>query len=73
MVDKSSYGAHTGSAKHPSIKEDTGKIMIRIINSSVFWINNFPVSNDVGRELSPTTIITGCIIDFALNCKLDFG
>ena len=46
------------------------KIITRVVNFSMFWINNFPVSSDVGGNFIPTTIITCCTIDFVVNFKL---
>ena len=49
------------------------KIIIRVVNFSVFWIKTNSVSFSVGGILSLTTIITGCTIDFEVHCNLDLG
>ena len=46
------------------------KMVIMMVNCSVFWINSFPFSAGVGGNLIPTTIITGSTIDFVVHCKL---
>ena len=45
------------------------KVIIMMLNFSVFCIKNFPFSYCVGSNLSLRTIITGRTIDFAAHCK----
>ena len=49
------------------------KMIISMVKFSVFWLNPPPVSSGVGGDLSTTTIITGCTINFEMHCKLEYG
>jgi hypothetical protein len=48
-------------------------IMIQhLIGGSVFWLNAFPTDRGI-TNMSPRTIMTGKVVDYASHCKIMFG
>ena len=44
------------------------RLIIEFVKTAVFWRNAFPVQHGVSDRLSPTTIVTGRMIDFQVHC-----
>jgi hypothetical protein len=49
------------------------QMIIEMLYSSTFWLNSFPVADEVSTMLSPWAIISGMQIDYAKHCQLEFG
>ena len=48
-------------------------LVIEMAKTAVFWLNAFPVSRGVSRDLSPRTILTGQKVDYKRHCRFQFG
>jgi hypothetical protein len=48
-------------------------MITEMIFLSVFWLNAFPHRLGVSTLLSPRTIVTGLVIDYAKHCRVEFG
>jgi hypothetical protein len=49
------------------------RMIIEMVFLSVFWINAFPHKLGISQTLSPQTIVTGLEIDYAKQCRIEFG
>ena len=49
------------------------QLVIKMVRTLVYWLNNLPAEGDMSDTLSPRTIITGTSIDFYRHCKIEFG
>ena len=49
------------------------RLVIEMAKTAVFWLNAFPVSKGVSRDLSPRTILTGQKVDYKRHCRFQFG
>ena len=49
------------------------RLVIEMAKTAVFWLNAFPVSRGVSRDLSPRTILTGQKVDYKCHCRFQFG
>ena len=49
------------------------RLVIEMAKTAVFWLNAFPVSKGVSRDLSPCTILTGQKVDYKRHCRFQFG
>lgn len=48
-------------------------MLVELISSSVFWLNNFPPTRGIGSLSSPCTLVTGLDVDFKKHCQLKYG
>lgn len=48
-------------------------MLSELVQSSVYWLNNFPPTQGVSSTLSPRYIMTGFNIDYTKHCRLEFG
>jgi hypothetical protein len=49
------------------------RMLIELVNFSVFWLNSFPARDGISATLSPRSIVHGTNIDFVKHAKLEFG
>ena len=48
-------------------------LVIEMAQTTVFWLNAFPVLGGASRDLSPRTILTGQIVDYKRHCRFQFS
>jgi hypothetical protein len=49
------------------------RLVIKIVCSSVFWLNSFPSTNGISETLSPREIVQRHSVDYNKHCQLEFG
>jgi hypothetical protein len=49
------------------------RLIIKMVYTSVFWLNSFPHRNGISGNYSPRTIVVGQQIDYQHYCQLEFG
>jgi hypothetical protein len=54
-------------------KRMPGKMIIKMVSHSVFWLNVFPPSDGISKTLSPRTLVVGLNVDYNKHCRLEFG
>ena len=48
-------------------------MVVQMVYSCNFWLNVFPRTDSVSEKLIPREIITGQVIDFNKQCRLEYG
>jgi hypothetical protein len=48
-------------------------MLIKMVSSRNFWLNSFPLDDDLSTVLSPRVIVAGMKVNYAKGCKLVFG
>lgn len=48
-------------------------LIIKMVKSSIQWLNNFPPTGGILPTMSPQTIITGRNFDYNKHCRIKFG
>ena len=48
-------------------------MVVQMVYSYNLWPNVFPPTDGVSEKLSPQDLITGQVIDFKKNCRLEYG
>ena len=56
-----------------SFKKMPNRLIAEMIYTSVYWLNSFPLRDDISNTLSPKALVTGCTPDCHNQCKLEFG
>jgi hypothetical protein len=54
-------------------KRMPARILVEMVQASVFWLNTFPSSDGVSDTMSPRLLIVGFNVDYAKHCKLELG
>jgi hypothetical protein len=49
------------------------RMIIEMVNHSVFWLNSFVPEDGISRKLSPRALIVGTNVDYEKHCQLEFG
>ena len=48
-------------------------MIIKMVSSSILWLNSFPPKHGVSKTLSPRAIMAGTTMDYNHHCKFEFG
>jgi hypothetical protein len=54
-------------------KRMPSRMVIEMVQASVFWLNMFPATDGVSDTLSPRGIIVRLKLDYEKHCQLEFG
>ena len=49
------------------------RIISRMLENTVFWINALPINSGMSYTISPQTLMTWTTINFNKQCKIEFG
>jgi hypothetical protein len=49
------------------------RMIVEMVQSSVFWLNMFPPKDGVSTTISPRELLTGLKIDYNKHCKIEYG
>jgi hypothetical protein len=48
-------------------------LIIEMVYNSVFWRNMFVLDGGISPTMSPSEIVLGCILNFHMHCRVEFG
>jgi hypothetical protein len=48
-------------------------MIVRMVATSLFWLNNLPPNNGVSPTMTPRAIVTGLPVDYNAHCQIEFG
>jgi hypothetical protein len=54
-------------------KKMPSKMVVEMVQGSVFWLNIFPSTDGVSDTMSPRLIVAGFELDYDKHCQLEFG
>ena len=54
-------------------KKSPKRMISRMVENTVFWINAIPISSGMSCTIHPQTIVTGTAIDLNKYCRIEFG
>jgi hypothetical protein len=54
-------------------KRIPSRMLVEMVQASVFWLNTFPPDDDILHTLSPRDLIVGRKIDFNKHCRIEYG
>jgi hypothetical protein len=49
------------------------RMIIKMVTSSVMWLNTLPPNDGISDNLSLRNIITGLQVDYTKHCRIEFG
>jgi hypothetical protein len=49
------------------------QMIVKMVHSSVFWMNMFPPDDGISDTISPRALISGQQMDYARHCQVEFG
>ena len=58
---------------HSLLKTFPNQMICWMVENTVFWINALPINSRMSSTISPETLMTGTMIDFAKHCKIECG